>query len=109
MNAVPKRRASAVFLLLVGLALAAPAAAQNQDQARYQRALAAGFKASFLCSDIFNAGMTEAQVERDDLQRVYPELEPLMAGMRASVDRQARMVSVPFDEKMPPRVAVWRP
>ena len=108
MNAVLKRRASAVFLLL-GLALSAPAAAQSQDQARYQRALAAGYKASFLCSDIFNAGMTEAQVERDDLQRAYPELEPLMQGMRATIDRQSRMVSVPFDDKMPPRVAVWRP
>jgi CubicO group peptidase (beta-lactamase class C family) len=32
-----------------------------------------------------------------------------MQGMRAAVDRQSRMVSVPFDDKMPPRVAVWRP
>ncbi len=96
-------------MLLIGLAAAAPAAAQNQDQAPYQRALAAGFKASFLCSDIFNAGMSEAQVERDDLQRVYPELEPLMGPMRAVVDRQARTVSVAFDERMPPRVAAWRP
>ena len=97
--------------LLVGssVALAAPAAAQSQDHAPYLRALAAGYKASFLCSDIFNAGMTEAQVERDDLKRTYPELEPLMPAMRATVDRQARMVSVPFDDKMPPRVAVWRP
>jgi CubicO group peptidase (beta-lactamase class C family) len=97
-----------VGLLLVAAA-AAPAPAQNADQTRYLRAIAAGYKASFLCSDIFNAGMTEAQVERDDLQRVYPELEPLMPAMKASVDRQARMVSVPFDDKMPPRVAAWRP
>jgi CubicO group peptidase (beta-lactamase class C family) len=88
-------------------ALAAPAPAQ--DQARYQRALAAGYKASFLCSDIFNGGMSEAQVEQDDLQRTYPELVPLMAGMKASIDRTARMVSVAFDDAMPPRVAAWRP
>jgi CubicO group peptidase (beta-lactamase class C family) len=97
----------------LGIALAllagSPAAAQNQDQARYLRALAAGYKASFLCSDIFNAGMSEAQVERDDLQRTYSELEPLMPGMKADVDRRGRMVSVTFDERMPPRVAAWRP
>ena len=104
-----KRRTSSFCLLLAGMAMAAPAAAQNQDQARYQRALAAGYKASFLCSDIFNAGMTEAQVEQDDLKRAYPELEPLMGGMRATVDRQARTVSVPFADDMPPRVVVWRP
>ena len=102
-----KRRAR--LGLLAALALAAPAAAQNAEQARYVRAIAAGYKASFLCSDIFNAGMTEAQVERDDLQRVYPEIEPLMPTMKATVDRQARTVSVPFDDKLPPRVAAWRP
>jgi CubicO group peptidase (beta-lactamase class C family) len=80
-----------------------------QEQARYARALAAGYKASFLCSDIFNAGMTEAQVERDDLQRGYPELDPLMPAMKAVIDRRARTVSVPFDDQLPPRVAAWRP
>jgi CubicO group peptidase (beta-lactamase class C family) len=87
--------------------LAAPAAAQ--DQMRYARALAAGYKASFLCSDIFNGGMTEAQVEQDDLQRTYEELVPLMQTQKAVIDRRARTVSVLFDEQMPPRVAAWRP
>jgi CubicO group peptidase (beta-lactamase class C family) len=103
------RKTKLAILLVLGAALAAPAGGQNQDQARYQRALAAGYKASFLCSDIFNAGMTEAQVERDDLQRTYPELVPLMGGMKAAIDRQARTVSVAWDEAMPPRVAAWRP
>ncbi len=104
---MPKRRARLFVLLLIGGAISAPAAAQ--DQARYLRALAAGYKASFLCSDIFNAGMSEAQVERDDLRRIYHELEPLMPGMTATIDRQAKMVSVPFDDQLPPRVAAWRP
>jgi hypothetical protein len=29
--------------------------------------------------------------------------------MKAPIDRQARTVSVSFDEQLPPRVAAWRP
>ena len=94
--------------LVLGLFLAVPAAAQV-DSPRYVRALAAGYKAAFLCSDIFNAGMTEAQVDADDLKRNYPEYVPIMAEMDAQIDRQGRMVSVAFDDKLPPRIAVWRP
>jgi CubicO group peptidase (beta-lactamase class C family) len=94
--------------LIVAALLAVPAAAQV-DSPRYVRALAAGYKASFLCSDIFNAGMTEAQVEADDLKRTYAELMPIMAELEATVARQARMVSVGYDAKLPPRIAVWRP
>ena len=96
------------MVLALGLVLAAPAAAQVESP-RYVRALAAGYKAAFLCSDIFNAGMTEAQVEADDLKRNYPEYVPIMAGLEAKVDRAARTVSVAFDETLPPRIAVWRP
>ncbi|WP_243444683.1 serine hydrolase domain-containing protein [Sphingosinicella humi] len=84
-----------------------PAAAQDGD--RYTRALAAGYKASFLCSDLFNAGQTVEQVERDDLQRTYASLEPLFPELKADIDRQARTVRVAFDETLPPRVAAWRP
>ncbi len=100
-------KAKLAILLIAGLS--ASATAQGQEQARFNRALAAGYKASFLCSDIFNAGMTEPQVERDDLQRTYSELEPLMPGMAASIDRRSRTVSVSFDPDLPPRVAAWRP
>src|SRR5688572_24359866 len=69
-NDVPKRaNRIAAALLVVGL-LATPAAAQD----RYTRALAAGYKASFLCSDLFNAGQSVDQVEADDLKRTYSEL-----------------------------------
>jgi CubicO group peptidase (beta-lactamase class C family) len=94
------------FLVLTAL-IAAPVSAQ--DQSRYNRALAAGYKAAFLCSDIFNAGQTEAQVEQDDLKRTYPELEPIMPELKATIDRGRRTVSVAFDDKLPPRVAAWRP
>ena len=98
---------SANRLVVLALLAASPAAAQ--DQARYTRALAAGYKAAFLCSDLFNAGQSEAQVAADDLKRTYPEFEPLMPALNASIDRQARTVSVTFDEQLPPRIAAWRP
>jgi CubicO group peptidase (beta-lactamase class C family) len=97
-----------LLLLASALLSASPAIAQPRADI-YARALAAGYKASFLCSDIFNAGQTEEQVERDDLQRTYSELVPIMAGQKAEIDREGRRVSVAFDDKLPPRVAVWRP
>lgn len=94
--------------LLAALLLAVPAAAQV-DRPEYVRALAAGYKASFLCSDLFNAGQSEDQVARDDLKRIYPELEPLIPALEAKIDRQAKTVSVAFSDKLPPRIAAWRP
>jgi len=98
--------------LSIGLALAAvlaaPAAAQ-EDRADYRRALAAGYKASFLCSDLFNADMAEAAIEQDDLARTYAELEPLFDELKAQVDRPNLRVLVPYADNMPPRVAQWRP
>lgn len=93
----------AIGALVLFWASAAPA----QDNAPYNRALAAGYKASFLCSNIFNGGMTEAQTEADDLKRTYPELGPIFPTLTAEVDRLNRMVRVPFAEGLPPRIAVW--
>jgi CubicO group peptidase (beta-lactamase class C family) len=100
--------AGATKALLAALLLTAPASAQV-DRPEYVRALAAGYKASFLCSDIFNAGQTEEQVARDDLKRIYPELEPLIPGLQATIDREAKTVRVAFSEALPPRIAAWRP
>jgi len=95
-----------IFLTAV-LALAAlPAQAADDPHAR---ALAAGYKAAFLCSGIFNAGQTEAQVAADDLEGIYPDYQAIVRTLTATVDRSAKTVSVPFDDKLPPRIAAWRP
>jgi len=94
--------------LLAALLLAAPASAQV-DRPEYLQALAAGYKAAFLCSDIFNAGQTEAQVAKDDLQRIYPEIEPIIPKLEAMIDRETKTVSVAFSDRLPPRIAAWRP
>jgi CubicO group peptidase (beta-lactamase class C family) len=95
-------------LATLAVLLGGPAAAQ-EDRPEYRRALAAGYKASFLCSDLFNANMPEAAIEQDDLARTYAELEPLFDQLEAQVDRPNLRVLVPYAENMPPRVAQWRP
>ena len=47
-------------IFLAGLALAAIATAASAQEDAHTRALAAGYKAAFLCSGIFNAGRPEA-------------------------------------------------
>lgn len=48
-------------------------------------------------------------IARDDLQRIYPELEPIIPGLATTIDREAKTVSVAFDPALPPRIAAWRP
>lgn len=104
------RRALLVSALLV---LPAPAIAQSpqsvraDDRANYVRAIAAGYKAAFLCGGIFNAGRSERQVEAVELKGIYPEYDEIVPTLTAQVDRRAGTVSVSFDRQLPPRRAVW--
>ncbi|WP_414900289.1 serine hydrolase domain-containing protein [Sphingomonas flavalba] len=109
-NAIDRRLAKA----LAAAALLLPTAGAAQQlpapgETPYTRALAAGYKAAFLCSGLFVAGRTQAQVEAEELIGIYPELEPLIPSLPAKVDSAARTVSVAFDDALPPRIAVWRP
>jgi CubicO group peptidase (beta-lactamase class C family) len=99
------------FLLsvLALIATASAAQAQQGEVSPNDRALAAGYKAAFLCSGIFNAGQTEAEATADDLTRIYPGYRPLIEDLPVEVDREMRRVLVRFDDAMPPRVAQWRP
>jgi len=92
-------------LSFLALALTVPAAAEAPLP--YTRAIAAGYKAAMLCSGIFNAGRTEAQVDRDELRGIYPEYQALLPELRATVDRRAAAVSVAWSEDLPPRRAEW--
>jgi CubicO group peptidase (beta-lactamase class C family) len=99
-------KAAAAALGAVLLALA-PASAQV-GRPEHVRAVAAGYKASFICSNWFNAGMDEAGTAADDLRGTYPELNPLFSQLPAELDRINRRVAVRYSEDMPPRIAVWR-
>ncbi|NJC33384.1 CubicO group peptidase (beta-lactamase class C family) [Sphingomonas jejuensis] len=90
--------------------LAAPVAAQLQPvPTPYDRAIAAGYKAAMLCSAIFNARANGAErtvesVERNELVGTYPEYDALLPTLTATVG--ADRVTVPFDDRLPPRVAI---
>jgi CubicO group peptidase (beta-lactamase class C family) len=90
------------------LVLLATSPAQAAEPTTYQRALAAGYKAAFLCSGMFNAGRTREQVETLELTGIYPDYQPLVATLPAQIDSARRQVSVNFDANLPPRISHWR-
>ncbi|KTE02318.1 serine hydrolase domain-containing protein [Sphingopyxis sp. H115] len=97
---------------ILGLALAAcalPAHAQApQANAEINRAWAAGYRAAFTCSALWNgAGKLLADIERDELTGIYPEIEADVRALTADVDADAKRVSVRYRDDMPPRVAQW--
>ena len=96
-----------IFLAAAMAAVVATGARAQEDA--HVRALAAGYKAAFLCSGVFNAGRSEVEIAADDLEGIYPDYQPLVRTLSATVDREAKTVSVAFDPKLPPRIAAWRP
>lgn len=99
-----------IRLAPIALLLSAPAAAQQLQPAAsssYDRAIAAGYKAAMYCSGIFNAGRTEAQIDADELRGIYREYDAIVPTLQAKVDRRAGIVTVAFDDKLPPRRVEW--
>ncbi len=98
--------------LPLGIALAAcalPAQAQApQANAEINRAWAAGYRAAFTCSSLWNGGgKALADIERDELTGIYPEIEADVRALKADVDTAAKRVSVRYRDDMPPRIAQW--
>jgi CubicO group peptidase (beta-lactamase class C family) len=96
--------------LIVAAFFAAVPVVGLAEEDPHARALAAGYKAAFVCSGVFNAGQTPEQIAADDLEGIYAQYQALVRSLPApQVDRAKRMVSVAFDEKLPPRISAWRP
>jgi CubicO group peptidase (beta-lactamase class C family) len=90
------------------LALAAPVVAQQAapaEPSRMDRAEAAGYKAQFLCSGLWNGGKTVADIEADELSGIYPHIAGIVPTLKADIDEAKRQVSVGFAADMPPRIA----
>lgn len=97
------------FVAALALLLAVAPASAQVGRPEHLRAIAAGYKAAFLCSNWFNAGISEAETAADDLRGTYAELNPLFSRLPAEIDRINRRVTVRYSDDMPPRVAAWRP
>lgn len=95
----------AVAALLLGML---PGAGHAADDL-HARALAAGYRSAFLCSDLFTAGLSEAEAAENDLEGIYPEYQALVRALPAAIDRQRHTVSVTYAPDLPPRIAAWRP
>lgn len=87
-----------------------PAAAQApKPNAEQNRAWAAGYRAAFVCSSLWNGeGKTLDAIERDELTGIYPEIEADVRALKADVDAGAKRVNVRYRNDMPPRIAEWR-
>lgn len=88
--------------------LAAPALGQDSSEPTdYDRALAAGYKAQFTCSGLWNGGKSREDIEADELTGIYARIADIVPTMEANIDKTERQVSVQFSKNMPPRIAIW--
>lgn len=91
------------------LLFGATASAQDSVPNLQDVALAAGYKAMFTCSALFNADKTVEQIAADELTNIYPDFGPGMAETgEAVIDAARKTVSVNFADNMPPRISAWR-
>lgn len=102
-------RSAAVALILAVPSLAALAQEGGTTDA-LESALAAGWKATFICSGTFVAGQTLAEIERNELSGIYPDFERKYDELpAATIDTARQTVSVTYAPDMPPRIAAYRP
>ena len=109
------RHAFAAAALLAAAPLAAQSTTQDDISARYDRALAAGYKALFLCSAIANAERngttrTPESVAAWELTGIQSPLDAVVHDLPYTIDRDSdgeiRQVVVEWAGDMPPRIAV---
>ena len=94
-------------LCVVGALFSTSALAQNEESERYDRALAAGYKAQFICSGLWNGGKSLADIKADELTGIYDRIADIVPTLVEEVDENERQVRVPFADDAPPRVAIW--
>lgn len=88
--------------------LAAPVAAQaSEEPSEYQKALAAGYKAQFICSGLWNGGKTLADIEADELTGIYDRVAKIVPTLNADIDQKERQVRVTYSDATSPRTAIW--
>lgn len=92
---------------VVGLLLIGSASAQTSGERPYDRALAAGYKAQFICSGLWNGGKSKTDIEADELTGIYSRIADIVPTLDMDIDQVERQVRVSYSEDMPPRTAIW--
>jgi len=106
------RSAAAALVLALPSALSGLAAAAQEagTTEALETAMAAGWKATFICSGLFVAGQTLPEIERNELSGIYPDYQRLYDALPgAQIDEARKLVSVLYSADMPPRMAAFRP
>jgi len=104
-------RSPAILALVVStLASTITGAAFAEDETEATvRAYAAGYKAAFTCSAIFNGHKTLEQIKAHELTGIYPKYQDIVNTLpHAVIDRDAMTVSVTYSDSMPPRISAYR-
>ncbi len=81
--------------------------ANAQEPTEYDRALAAGYKAQFICSGMWNGGKSLTDIEADELNGIYDRVSAIVPTLDLDIDHGERQVRVSYSADMPPRIAVW--
>lgn len=92
---------------ITALTLATTAKAQETEAT--VDAYAAGYKAAFTCSAVFNAGKQMAAIDEHEFTGIYALVQNRVNELTAQIDTDAKRVSVAYSDSMPPRIAQWRP
>ncbi|MDB2438486.1 beta-lactamase family protein [Hellea sp.] len=95
--------------LVMGANMAANAQDAKAEPTRQEIALAAGYKAMFTCSGMFNGDKSSEQIMADELSNYYGDyVAPMALTGEAKVNEVEKYVSVSFADDMPPRISAWR-
>ncbi|MEP6345194.1 MAG: serine hydrolase, partial [Parasphingorhabdus sp.] len=96
-----------VNIAIVSALVSSGAAAQSTEPSRYDRALAAGYKAQFICSGLWNGNKSLAAIKADELTGIYDRIADIVPTLVEEIDESERQVRVRFAEDAPPRIAIW--
>lgn len=91
------------------VALSFTSTTQAQETQATVDAYAAGYKAAFTCSAVFNAGKNRAAIDEHEFTGIYALVQDRVKELTAEIDTDTKRVSVAYSDSMPPRIAQWRP
>jgi len=105
---IGKSIAALLLLSTASLTLAQNQLPNEQTPSGYDKALAAGYKAQFTCSGLFNGDKDILDIQRDELTGIYGRVARVMSSLEAIIDFTDKHVRVDYGGAQP-RFSVWNP